>query len=165
MKNFILLILLAGLAFAGKSQSLDRSVIGSAGGIDVAGNISLEWTLGEFSAGTSDNNNGFYTVGFHQPLLQVKLLPFTTAHTDYKINIAPNPIQSVLNITWLSESDAIIYMRLSEALGKTLLTKSANGKSGSIQLNMSNIPSGVYLLEVRNSKGELINTFQVVKAQ
>ena len=165
MKNFILLILLGSLAFASKSQSLDRTVIGSAGGVDVAGDISLEWTLGEFSAGSSTNNNGFYTMGFHQPLLQIKLLPFTTAHTDYRINIAPNPVLSVLNVTWLSESDAMIYLRLSEVQGKTLLTKSANGRSGSLLLQMSNIPSGVYLLEVRNSKGLLIHTFQVVKAQ
>ena len=69
-----ILLFLWGIAFLlnGNSQNLKQNIIAADGGISKSGNISLEWTLGEFAIETVNAGTKLYTQGFHQPVLAVK---------------------------------------------------------------------------------------------
>lgn len=164
MKKYTFLLPLMVFVLSVRGQSLERSVIASGGAMDKAGNYSLEWTLGEPVSSTSYTDSKIYTQGFNQPYLKVKFKTIVLPSLiTYKLTVAPNPVQSVLNVYWWTDQEPAINLRLSDAYGRILTTKSFNVKSGNTQFDMRNMAGGMYFLQVHNSKGILINTYQIVK--
>ena len=166
MKKYVLFSIFLISAFYTKSQSVDRSVIAPAGGVDKSGNFSLEWTLGETIAASSGSDTKLYTQGFNQPMLKVKYKTLIDpSFNTYKITVAPNPVQSILNVYWWSDKESAISLQLSDASGRILENRTIHLKSGNTQFNMQNLAGGMYFLQARNNKGQLINTYQVVKSK
>lgn len=162
-RNILFLLCLFSFAY-GRAQTLDRYVIASAGSVDKTSNISLEWTLGEPTASSAYSNNKMFTQGFNQPLLKVKYKTVIDKQLmTYKLTVAPNPVQSILNVYWWTDKEAFISLRLTDVHGKILSERSSPQKTGNMQFNMNNMASGMYFLQVRNSQGTLINTYQVVR--
>ncbi len=72
MKLHLYLIIIAAATSSNSfCQHNNQSVIAAAGNISKAGNITLEWTLGEPVIETVSTTLGLLTQGFHQPLLIV----------------------------------------------------------------------------------------------
>lgn len=164
MKRYIFFLLCILSYSYGTSQTLDRSVIAPAGSFDKTDKISFEWTLGEPTAASSYTNNKMFTQGFNQPMLKVKYKTIVDQRfMTYKLTVAPNPVQSILNVHWWTDKEAFISLRLSDVHGHILSEKSFTQKTGSTQFNMNSISAGMYFLQVRDSHGLLINTYQVVK--
>ena len=168
-KNMLLLLL--GICIAGfvRSQQLSPSIIASDGGISKAAGISLEWTLGELTVESLSTTDRLYTQGFHQPLLVVKNLPVAKVKevklvAAYKITVAPNPVQSLLLVNINTEIKEKLNLSLTDIVGRQILVQAFNGRSNTTQIDMSLIASGIYVLELRNLSGQLIKSFQVIKA-
>ena len=68
----------------------------------------------------------------------------------------PNPTTDILNLSYSQELTSI---KVSNVLGQQLILRSINATE--TQLDMSNLPSGTYLIEVR--AGEVSKTIKVVK--
>ena len=176
-KNTLLLLL--GICISGfaRSQQLSPSVIASDGGINKAAGISLEWTLGEPTIESLSTTDRLYTQGFHQPLLQVKVNAVPVAKVtpgpiaeailtaSYKITVAPNPVQSILLVNIASLKTEKLNLSLVDIVGRQIMVQAFNGKSNTIQVDMSRLQSGSYLLELRNVGGQLIKSFEIIKAQ
>lgn len=165
MKVFSLIICCIVVCSSGYGQQRTQQVIAAAGGTDHARNISLDWTLGEVAVQTLSTPEKLYTQGFHQPVLVVKAIasPHTLIADNYSINIAPNPVQSVLNILIETSDKTPLRISLVDASGKRILNKSLPGGSQKAALNLTENPAGTYILQVLNTSGELIKTFKVVK--
>ena len=153
------------------SQDLKQSVIASAGGVDRAGAISLEWTLGEFAVETITAAKNLYTQGFHQPILMVKSFhspPKPELSTDilssYKVLLAPNPVQSFVNVFINSKESEKFSLILYDMSGRKILSKLVSGIDLSVRIEMGHLSSGVYLMDVRNDTGKMIKAFKIVKA-
>ena len=185
-KNTILLLLGISITGFARSQQLSPSVIASDGGINKAAGISLEWTLGEPTIESLSTADRLYTQGFHQPVLMVRKLypgplatvnpgtaavanPVTVTESkltkDYKITIAPNPVKSILLVNIASLKTDKIYLTLIDFAGSQTSVGAFNGRSNTVQVNMSAMQSGAYILELRNSSGQLIQSFKIIKAQ
>jgi len=167
-KETLLLLSGLGLSVGCFSQQLSPSVVASGGDISRSATISLEWTLGEFAVESVNSDRSLYTQGFHQPYLQVKEIHTATIATetpDYKITIAPNPVQSVLNVNLQQFIDEKLSLTLVDLYGRRVMTKVVEGKSTSSLIDMSGMMQGIYLLEIRNAKGQLLKVFRVVKVQ
>lgn len=166
--KMIYFMILFGLIFSmqGWAQQLTPSVIASDGGTAKAADISLSWTLGEYAVETIPAGGKLYTQGFHQPLLMAKVLYAANEKvvTGYSVSLAPNPVQSLLNITIDAPTQENVQVSLVDLVGRSMLTKQASGK-GSMQLDMSFYISGVYLLTVKTLSGQLIRSFKVIKTQ
>lgn len=67
-----------------QAQSLDRSIIGSAGSSVVAPGIQLDYTVGELVISTAAADGIMLTQGFHQPMLSICLGDF---NNDGLINL------------------------------------------------------------------------------
>lgn len=74
-----------------------------------------------------------------------------TDNSDFHgVNISPNPVNSVLNLTFSDATQGEIYYKIYDMFGRQSLSKSIS-KSGddiSIELDISSLPVGMYLLEV-----------------
>src|SRR5205085_7143331 len=109
---------------------------------------SLEWTLGEIMTETYTKDNGFLTQGFRQPSLVV-LTP-VIAEEEKSIIIYPNPVRTVLNVRapdindWRVELINLQGQRLIDVVDKAETTEE------DLQLDVREIPVGVYLVRVTN---------------
>ncbi len=71
--------------------------------------------------------------------------------SDVKIKMYPNPVTDVLHIT-LDESE-LVSMQLIDIHGKQILTKTVRSKQ--IELNVSNLKSGIYFLKLSSDTAQL----------
>lgn len=153
------------------SQDLKQNVIASAGGTDRTSAVSLEWTLGEFAVETITATKNLYTQGFHQPILAVRniqFLPGSESRDDllssYKVLLAPNPVQSFVNVYIRSRENEKFSLTLYDMNGKRILKKLLGGSDLSVRIEMGHYSSGIYLMDIRNDTGTMIRSFKLVKA-
>ena len=155
----------SGFAQKGSSQKSDPVILSSAGGEGKSSTMSLSWTLGEPVVATATSFEKMITQGFHQPVLLVKNQTPVIVKAEFKglkINIAPNPVQSVLKIRIVSPNDSRVDMQLYTADGKKLFHKVSSGTDVTTDVNMTGYASGLYLLRLYNAFG-LIKTFEIIK--
>ncbi|HEY8688673.1 MAG TPA: T9SS type A sorting domain-containing protein [Chitinophagaceae bacterium] len=166
-KNFLVLFCLCFFLTA-KSQSPDPSIISAAGGSDKTSTISLDWTMGEYAVETITSASKMYTQGFHQPLL---IETITTARTasdadNYTISIAPNPIISIVNFGIVSTKAGRVFITISDVNGLIFIQKNIAINSGNIQIDMSSLRAGTYMLTVRDGvAANVIKSYRIIKAQ
>jgi hypothetical protein len=151
-----------GLCFTivvSQAQSLSPQVVSSAGGKMQSSTIRLDWTLGETAVARWNTPNGFTTEGFHQPVLEVSLLP---EYSTPKVSIAPNPVQSILNVQLKEASQKALFVQLVDVQGRVIVQRTSLGL-GNTELNMSDLPSGIFFLQVLQQNGKTLEAFKVIK--
>ncbi|KAA3636298.1 MAG: T9SS C-terminal target domain-containing protein [Bacteroidetes bacterium] len=165
MKEKLLFLLLLSLfSFTGFSQSLERSVLASDGATNTLGNITLDWTLGELATTTLVTEDGLLTQGFHQPVLSVtKLLNYENLEDFYAIQVMPNPVSSLLNINVEAEREEPLSVDLLDLNGKLLRQLKMEFPFQPIQFDMSNYPSGLYIVRVKTENDVPVGMFKVNK--
>ena len=86
-----------------------------------------------------------------------KIIPLKVDEFDANaFKLYPNPVKDILN---LSYSKDITSVQVFNITGQTLLEQSINETSG--QINMANLSSGAYFVEVKSS--DSYKTFKVIK--
>lgn len=158
-KLILMGIVLCATALLSQAQTLSPEVISSAGGKMQSASISLDWTLGEMAVTRWNTPNGFATEGFHQPILQITLLP---EYSSPKVSIAPNPVQSTLNVRVNEAPQKTLFAQLVDVKGRVLVQRTNLGL-GNTELNLSNLPAGTYFLQVLQQNGKTLEAFKVVK--
>ena len=140
-------------------------MIAGAGGISKAQGITLEWTLGEIAIESVATSDRLYTQGFHQPVLLARkfFIAEDNRYSDYKIMIAPNPVQSTLRITYSVPEAKEVTLVLSDFLGKQLNVQRVGNEKGMLSIDMSGMIAGFYLLNVQSREGNLIQSFKIIK--
>jgi hypothetical protein len=163
MKRSFLILLMVFLALSAGAQQIKQEVIASAGGYNVAsGNaISISWTLGETIVPTFTSQDGslILTHGFQQKLI------ITTIEDNLlnsvKITVYPNPTSEVINVDFDTPTDGEILIYLLDNKGGLVKTTKIEAATTSKEINMQDLPSGIYYL--RLTKGKLVNVYKVVK--
>ena len=138
------------------------SVLAAAGGFEVGQNITLEWTLGETFVESVTTRANWFTEGFHQPLLSASPLSPSAAR-GYEIKIYPNPTEELLNIFIKTPEEEKLKLTLVDVTGKTIYTQWLPLSTPELQLNLKNIPEGMYMLSLISPKGYRINSYKVIK--
>ncbi|MEI8204244.1 MAG: T9SS type A sorting domain-containing protein [Bacteroidota bacterium] len=91
-------------------------------------------------------------------IISVDVIPQgTTAVTENKLSsiiVSPNPAQDFLFISNLGEKS---HLRILDFTGKTLLLKDLNSLKA--QIDISNLASGMYLVELSNTSGKTVRKF------
>jgi len=147
------------------AQTLSPTVMGSKGGNDKTETLSLEWTLGELQVNTLSYTNGIQTEGFHQSALKVVKVESKTSSPSLNITVSPNPVRSILNVKIQSDVDSKLSLKLLDANGKVIYSSVANSLKDSKELDLSNLTSGSYLLNISNGSGSIYQTYKIAKIQ
>ena len=81
-----------------------------------------------------------------------------------KLSAVPNPFVTETKITFTSDSDQTIFLRVKNVLGKTVYSKEHKIKKGknSIPFSKNDLRSGMYIYAIQNSK-ELVSKRFVIK--
>lgn len=160
---FSFCILYSAASFA---QRLSPSILSSGGGINQLGSIQLAWSLGEPMVETLNSQQKLFTQGFHQPtiwagrsMVKEDVLP---PLKNFMVKVNPNPVQSILHVNIQSDQAERLVVNLYDMQGQPLFSRSIAGES-SLPINMQHLSAGVYILQVIDRTGTLLNSFRVVK--
>jgi hypothetical protein len=163
MKRNLLILFIMLLTLSVGAQQIKQEVIASAGGFNVASDnsISISWTLGETIIPTFTSQDGslILTHGFQQ-----KVLITTVAENilnPVQVVVFPNPASELINIEFDTPTDGEISLFLLDTQGKLVKTEKIEAATTNKQINMQDLPSGIYYL--RLTKGKLVNVYKVVK--
>ena len=91
--------------------------------------------------------------------------------TNFNLICYPNPLNADLNIQWESSFASETQIRIFNLIGNKVFEKNLIATKGLNKLNWDlkssqdykNIPSGVYLLKIKNSNSELIKKITYLK--
>ena len=142
-------------------------VVSSYGGAAKAGNIYFEWTVGEPRVESVKKPGYLFTQGFHQPFIHfIKRADTILLSTDkLKIIVYPNPVNTVLKVSVETTDNKPLVLELVDVYSRLLQRKhiTAGLKYNLAEFNMAGYSGGSYYLIVRDTKGNIINTFKLVK--
>ncbi len=151
------------------AQSLTPSMLSSGGGIATGEYTMLEWTLGEMAVQSINDTDMLFTEGFHQPTLKVEVVesaPFAQEIEEaaaYQVFIQPNPVASVLHIRVEGASEEIVKVELLDASGRRLRRETMLLPEKQLQMQLEDLASGIYFLQIRKQNGSYIKTYKVSK--
>ena len=126
-------------------QTIDREVMSSGGENFKTSNGSLVFTMGELTVETFKRDVQL-TQGFHQGWAVITSISSAIAD-PLEVRVYPNPTIGILNI----ESESEIQIFLYDLSGKLKIKTSQPLGSG--QIDLSDLPAGIYVLEVSDKTG------------
>lgn len=158
MKRSIFILAALILSISASAQ-VKQEVIASAGGYNVAGGMSISWTLGETIIPTFTAGGLTLTHGFQQQLVVTSVEENLGILVTVKVY--PNPASEILNIRFEEPLEGEITISLLDSQGRLIKTDVAEATTIEKQLNLQDIAAGVYYLRLTN--GKLVNVYKVVK--
>jgi len=164
MKLYKLFLVGAVVCFTvlGGAQSLTPEVLSTAGGSAQVGTIRISWTLGETAISRwTTHSGGSVTEGFHQPIL---VLTTEGTPTIALVRIAPNPVQSTLQLMVDNKEAKELTATLIDVQGRILL-KLNHLTIGNTEVSLEKYPTGSYFLSIQYANELPLQTFKVVKTQ
>ncbi|MEA3448992.1 MAG: T9SS type A sorting domain-containing protein [Bacteroidota bacterium] len=161
MKKTLIIVLYVALSGSiAIAQTVRNDVMASGGGHASAGNIVMEYTVGEPVIETLDGTHLTITEGFHQPLLVV------TSIDEYfvfpGIEVFPNPTYDKLYIDIPAEKNTTFDCLLYDANGKLLMNKSL--LPGKNTIPMENVAPGMYILNIQDNNTGEINGYKISRS-
>ncbi|QNL21665.1 T9SS type A sorting domain-containing protein [Hyphobacterium sp. CCMP332] len=136
-----------------------ESILSSGNTITVS-NGSISYSIGQNSYNSYSSASGELNEGVQHPF-EFYVLSIRTILPENSIEVFPNPAGDYLNIS----ISKISYNNLSYELrnAKSTIIASGNFTAFIEQINISNISSGIYFLEVFESE-ESIKTLKIIKS-
>ncbi len=141
------------------AQLIKQDVIASGGDYFITSSNSLSWTLGECVTESFGSTANILTQGFQQSTYVITAID-ENDNAEIRINVYPNPVNDHLNISLEKEVTKEFKIELSDVRGNLLHNRICFDKS--TELEMSNYPSGVYLLKI-SGENQILKTFKIQK--
>jgi hypothetical protein len=166
MKKIFLLILVMSVTFGLRAQSIERYVIGSAGGTYFDGvNFEMDYTVGEVAITTISNSSNTLTQGFQQPFKLTWVSVQEISDNPSQVILYPNPIVDQLNISIQNAQTGAYRVMVYDLLGQLLIDQSTGaGFDGTAQLSVDfdRYATGNYFVRIMHEQ-KIIQTGKVVK--
>lgn len=150
MKQIILTVLLLSAGYAVQAQSIERQVIGSAGG-SYSGSFQVDWTAGETVTTTASAGSVILTQGFQQPASSTSGVK--TVSSSNNVTVYPNPTGATVNVAWTGTSFSGT-MELYDANGRLVFTGSETAASKAV-IDLSAQAPGIYTLRLTGSDAQV----------
>lgn len=157
MKNYIHILFLLAPLFC-----CSQEVVSSGGDQFSNSEGSFSFTVGEPVIETFSGSQEILTQGFQQNYEQI--LAFSTIPYLSNFSVYPNPFSEVVTILFSEGMDKEITISLHELDGKliSIMNNIESGSSGKIELLLTDLPDGMYFLNILISN-DLNSTYRVVK--
>ncbi len=150
-KKLLMLFIALGCCSVLRAQpELTKTAVASGGGNFANGGLSLSSTVAEltmvttFNAGTSDLFQGFQNSA--RLIEWVNVNP--VAHNELTVLLYPNPASAFLNLEMADRENGKLMIALNDMLGRTLRFVAVSEMQSKVQLDVSDLPSGMYSLSV-----------------
>jgi hypothetical protein len=160
-----LVIAMLGMGIASQAQSLERQVIGSAGGYEEEAGYSLSFTVGEPVVETAISGSLVLTQGFQQPDdIRVGINDVVKVNMDYLI--FPNPTIDKLTVQLTADHAMEVTISLHDMLGRKfdqLDRKVLVDGVTQQQYDLSSLAAANYMLVLTDKAGNQLGQFKIQK--
>ena len=154
---FTLLSLHVGMLML--AQSIDKSIISSAGGLLVSADISMGFTIGESAVGYLLNSNSV-DQGFWAGK-GILVIPLSIEEEHIDIVVYPNPVAEELTV--FSGNSEVLAIQLFSVNAQRVFIQTSNASEVEHIIDMSYLTKGVYILQLLiKGKGEL-KEYKIIK--
>lgn len=144
-----------------RAQPTSRAALATAGHEAAASGIVLSWTVGQISAETRKAPDIVITEGFQQPLLQTAAI--WESPEAFKLTIYPNPATHSILLQFEQMDDDLSCI-LYDIVGQPVYEKTVRKGVYALRIPLTDLPGGVYLLQIRNTSGEYRGLYKIVKS-
>jgi len=144
------------------AQSITPQVVASSGGYALNGGYSVSWTLGEPVIATAQNGSNTLTQGFQQPTYNVLAITTETLQ-GFDVNVFPNPTSDYITIDWTTNKENTLYITLFDLAGKMISEKKYSAADEKVSINLSQLASAQYILEVKDKTNSATKIFRIAK--
>ncbi len=157
MRAFHTAIFLIAFFILSFTKVSGQQVVNSTGKTVTDGSGSIEYSIGEISITTltSAGNTNYITQGLLQPTIKI-INPGCEIVND-TVNWFPNPAEDILRV--VSRVDWITDYRIYASDGKLVRIAAFTNN----QINMRNLPGGVYFIKLYPGCNDKFRTLKVVK--
>jgi hypothetical protein len=133
------------------------TAMGSSGGTSTAGSYSLAWTVGEAVTMNAIQGDLYVGAGFQQARKRSTTVGVLSVFVpSIQIKAYPNPAGEILII---EAPQTELHLRLCDLLGRQVIANHSMNSKG--QLNLSQLPTGIYVLQAFDEKGRLAATTKI----
>lgn len=160
MKKLPLLVLLLGLCVLARGQTLEPTVLSTAGTDAGTANAQLSWTVGETMIESYSAGSNVLTQGFHQTNLVI--IGREEPMPEFQVDVFPVPFQDQLNIR-IGEHLQSVEVSIYDVRAKRVLPAWELSGNGTHNLDVTDISAGMYFLNVQHPDGTLIQSFKIQK--
>ncbi|WP_235297472.1 T9SS type A sorting domain-containing protein [Portibacter marinus] len=144
------------------AQCYAQSVVASAGETSTPKQLVWSWTLGESAIATTQNDHLLFTEGFQQPNIVVEEI-FATTRSNAEISIQPNPTADEVTIRSKDLDMTTTTLFLYDQSGRRNMIRAEQTLTNEMKINLSNLPSGIYLLHLMDQEAQLLHTSKIIK--
>jgi hypothetical protein len=163
MRKIITLSLLLGGMSLAQAQSIERSVIGTAGESVSNSSAQLDITVGEIVTLTSTSTSTSHvTQGFNQPIVATGNVSITKTELEaLQIVAYPNPASDILNVRTAKPLTSATSYSILNQLGQIISTGTLSPLNTSI--GISELASSTYILVIQNEDLSLRKSIRFTK--
>jgi len=142
-------------------QTIDRQVIGLAGGISSGNGITVSWTAGEMAIqrAYAEDGSSSVTEGFQQPHLT--LIPESIKSLE--VSFFPNPVSHLFTVRLPAKEKRVFEAQILDQQGRVL--QHIQGLvAGDRQINVESLPAGSYHIRfIPENDPMQASIFQLIK--
>jgi hypothetical protein len=164
-KLVILLLLTLTMYRPGVSQSIERFVVASAGGVQQQGSLSLSYTVGESATRTSNSSQLILTQGFQQPGAAKTVDTVEVGLSDLNrgmIKLYPNPTTQSLHLSGNEYMEFTV--KIIDSGGKLALQKQlVFGNDQVAEINVHHLQSGQYIIWLHPNLSDRVVSLKFIK--
>lgn len=166
--NWILSILFITSALFTYAQSLERSVVASAGSYGESSSLSLSYTLGETAVSTLKGADITLSQGFQQASIKDdSQVGIEKANDALSIRAFPNPTSGEVILELNTKNEGDLFVSLHDLNGKELNYKAvqnlAVGGNTKHKVDLKSYAAGLYFIRLSDKSGEQIQSIKVQK--
>jgi|GEM_PF-2039415 len=140
------------------SQTPDLEVFATSG--SNSGNYN-SWTIGEVFVETLLDGNLLLSEGYHQP--HVSLTGIAKTAPDLQVNIFPNPTRNKCFLEFSGTQPGAVNLELTSLMGKVVFRKNDQSPLKTIELDLSSLADGMYLLSISTRGNQPNSWFRIEK--
>lgn len=155
------IVLACGYANA---QSVDKSVVATAGGETTVGGYSYVWTVGEAVIGSATSTGYIITEGFLPLKSGGSVGVSNIAESAPSVKLYPNPTTGKLILDVKQEQATKLNIQVLDISGRTIKATESlpNNASFNHQMDFTTLPSGTYFV-ILSTNEDIVFTSKVVK--
>ena len=147
--KYLIIFLFPAIVF---SQELHHEMISSQGkNIELESGIYVTQSIGQQSMTGSVNNSSSKIIQGYQQVYWNRLIS-TSVAPSINISYYPNPIVDIINFNFTNLPSDELGVMVFDYAGRNVMNRKINISDYKSKLNMSELPSGSYLIYLHNNK-------------
>ena len=157
MKKLFLFFIILGF-FQGKAQEIQSSLLSTSGDYYTNESYSISWSIGEIAIETFTQTNNILTQGFQQTKLTTTGIKDNTV-AESQISLYPNPVTDLLFVSFDTEKTSYYILEIFDLIGSRKIQQRVKNYSERIEIKVSDLESGMYLLHLKSAENEYPTSF------